>query len=160
MEQVQKETMLFAEKIGAKFLPLRKLKSFFEFNGVGLIIKVSRDGKEFWGIDNTLVDLELKNKKYACIFLETENRGWFCTREHFELGKGKKWKKGGDNDDYKVNGNHLEKEWYFTDIQMFLNMFYKYLDNKSIVVRHSRQARASLAGSPCAPRSRSTGRVR
>jgi len=143
MEQVQKETMLFAEKIGARFLPLRKLKSLFAFNGIGLIIKVSRDGKEFWGVDNILVDLELKDRKYACVFLETENTGWFCTRDYFELGKGKKWKRGGNNNEYKVNGNHLEKEWYFTDIQMFLKMFNKYLDNKSIVIRRSRQTNVS-----------------
>lgn len=139
METIQKEAWMFCEKIGAVFIPLRKLKSLFVRDGISLIVKISREEKKFWGVNDLLVNRDLRGKKYACVFLKTAQSGWFCVSDDFEAGKGKSWNQSTRDREYKINGCQLKKEWFFSDIDSFLKMFSRYAGQRDIIVRRSQR---------------------
>ena len=109
----------FVENLGAK-----KASGFgganiflFPTTNTPLIIKVSTEGRHWWGIAKNILDrLNLRPREYNILLLDSDKTGWgYSKREIYQKIETGVWALANDNN-YKINRNDIDIENRFYDL--------------------------------------------
>jgi hypothetical protein len=116
---MQREIQDFVEAINADQAAYPPGPNYFEWQDRLLIIKVSRNSNEFWGVKQRYVQkLNEKGLNYGLVLLGSSSSGWFFQKTEVQAWvEAGKWKVG-ENGDYKIHGS-LPANNRFTSPQDF-----------------------------------------
>ena len=89
----------------------------FPTTNTPLIIKVSTEGRHWWGIAKNILDrLNLRQREYNILLLDSDKTGWgYSKQEIYQKIETGVWALANDNN-YKINRNDIDIENRFYDL--------------------------------------------
>ncbi|MCC6694833.1 MAG: hypothetical protein IT365_04285 [Candidatus Hydrogenedentes bacterium] len=125
------EIQEFAEAVGAfeptpdyegywQWRALFKRRNYFILQGCFMIVKISRTGRPFWGVDKKYIDLLNKLDNFYLVLLVSAGEGWVFSKSQVNMHiASKRWEVAKDNN-YKINPPLPDVNWFIGVEQFFM----------------------------------------
>ena len=124
----------FADAIGAtepspespnyqKWKMIFRRSNYFRWNGMFVVVKISRSKKPFWGVGKEILDLLNLLEDYRLVLLASPKEGWAFSKAEVEANiSSLRWKLREADGNYKINPPLPDRNGFFSP-QNFIKKF-------------------------------------